>query len=357
MPELRIPGRRRSRLLLAFAAVYLIWGSTYLAIRIVLESLPPFTMAGIRFVLAGIVLYAWMRFRGERAPSARQWRAALVVGGLLLLGGNGGVVWAQQRVPSGLAALLVSTVPLWMALLGWLRGDAPRPSRAVVLGLGLGLAGVVLLVGSRGAHAERAVDPWGAAALTAATLSWTYGSLWSRRAELPSSPFLATAMEMICGGGLLLVAGSLHGEWARIDVASASARSLVALAYLAVFGSLLGFSAYIYLLRETTPARATTYAFVNPVVAMFLGWLVAGEALPPQALGAAAVILTGVVLIVFGGAGGARARAALTTRVASAARFARRGAEPARLSASAPDRQHASSASARLPGRSGGARL
>lgn len=329
MTESHLHPGRRSRLLLAFAAVYTIWGSTYLAIRVVLETLPPFTMAGVRFVLAGLLLYAWMRLRGQPAPSLRQWRSAAVVGGLLLLGGNGGVVWAQQRVPSGVAALLVSTTPLWFAVLGWLRGDAPRPSRAVALGLGLGMAGVALLVGSRGAHSGRTVDPLGAAVLTAATLAWSYGSLWSRRADLPRSPFLATAMEMLCGGALLLVAGLVHGEWARFDVGAASPRSLVALAYLLVFGSLLGFSAYIYLLRATTPARASTYAFVNPVVAMFLGWLVAGEALSSQALGAAAVILSGVVLIVLGGAGGAGARAAVANGVASVARIGRRPAAPA----------------------------
>ena len=324
MTETPLHPARRSRVLLAFAAVYIIWGSTYLAIRVVLETLPPFTMAGVRFVLAGLLLYAWMRLRGQAAPSLRQWRSAAVVGGLLLLGGNGGVVWAQQRVPSGVAALLVSTVPLWFALLGWLRGDARRPTRAVALGLGLGMAGVALLVASRGAHSGRTVDPLGAVALTAATLAWSYGSLWSRRADLPRSPFLATGMEMLCGGALLLVAGLVHGEWARFDLGVASPRSLVALAYLLVFGSLLGFSAYIYLLRATTPARASTYAFVNPVVAMFLGWLVAGEALSGQALGAAVVILSGVVLIVLGGAGGATARAAVANGVASVARLGRR---------------------------------
>jgi drug/metabolite transporter (DMT)-like permease len=298
-------------------------------------------MAGTRFVLAGLLLYAWMRHRGQPAPSLRQWRSAAFVGGLLLLGGNGGVVWAQQRVPSGLAALMVSTVPLWMALLGWMRGDAPRPSRSVALGLGLGMTGVALLVSSRGSHAERSVDPLGAAALTLAALSWTYGSLWSRRADLPRSPFLATAMEMLCGGALLLLAGLVHGEWARLDFAAVAPRSLFSLAYLVVFGSLLGFSAYIYLLRATTPARATTYAFVNPVVAMLLGWLVAGEALSPQAVGAAVVILSGVVLIVLGGAAGAGARAALVSGVASVTRVGRRPADEPRNEASLDDGEQA----------------
>jgi drug/metabolite transporter (DMT)-like permease len=339
MSELHAAPVRRSRLLLAFAAVYVIWGSTYLAIHVVLETLPPFTMAGARFVLAGLLLFAWMRHRGQPAPPLRQWRAAALVGALLLLGGHGGVVWAQQRVPSGLAALLVSTVPLWMVLLGWLQGVSPRPTRWVAIGLALGLGGVALLVTSTGAHAERTVDPAGAAALTFAALSWTYGSLRSRRADLPASPFLATAMEMVCGGVLLLVVGLVHGEWARIDVAGVSPRSLFSLVYLVIFGSLIGFSAYIYLLRATTPARATTYAFVNPVVALFLGWLVAGEVLSPQAVGAAAVILAGVVLIVLGGAAGAGARAALSNGVSSMARMGRRPAEESRGEASLDDRE------------------
>ena len=301
-------GPTRLRIVLAFAAVYVIWGSTYLAIRVAIETLPPHTMAGARFALAGILLYAWARRRGAPRPDAGHWVQATIVGGFLLLGGNGGVVWAEQRVPSGMAALLIATVPLWMVLLEWWRGGA-RPSRGVALGLGLGIAGVGLLVSSRGMASGQRVDPLGATVLILAALSWAFGSLYSRGARLPKSPLLATAMEMLMGGVLLLAAGPLRGEWAHFDAHLVSTPSLVALAYLLCFGSLLGFTAYIWLLHHTTAARAATYAFVNPLVAVILGWALAGEALEARTLLAAGIIVGAVCIIVT-----ARARA---TRPAS----------------------------------------
>lgn len=293
-----IANAARGRVLVAFAAVYVIWGSTYLAIRVAIETLPPLLMAGTRFLLAGSLLYGWMRLRGAERPQRAHWRSAAIVGGFLLLGGNGGVVWAEQRVPSGLTALLVATVPLWMTLLGWWLGHERRPNRRVAAGLFLGLLGVGLLVAARGVGDPTGADPLGAVVLVGASLSWAYGSLWSRRAELPRSPFLATAMEMMAGGALLLVASGLRGEWLRLDPSAVSTRSLVAVSYLVVFGSLVGFTAYVYLLRASTPTRVATYAFVNPAVAVVLGWLVAGEALTHRTAGAAAIILTGVVLLV-----------------------------------------------------------
>lgn len=288
----------RWQLLLAFAAVYLIWGSTYLAIRFAIESLPPLTMAGARFATAGAILYAWARARGVPAPGAAQWGPAAVVGALLLLGGNGGVVTAQQRVPSGIAALLIATVALWMALLEWLRGESKRPTLRVALGLVCGMAGVGLLVGGRGNAATRSVDPVGAGILVLAAFSWALGSLHSRRANLPRSPILATSMQMLTGGALLMLAGLVRGEWAAFDPSAVSQRSVVALVYLLVFGSLIGFTSYMWLLHHTTAARAATYAFVNPLVAVFLGWVIADETLTPRMLVAAGVIIAGVVLIV-----------------------------------------------------------
>ena len=303
-----IANASRGRVILAFAAVYILWGSTYLAIRVAIETLPPLLMAGSRFMLAGTLLYVWMRLRGVASPTRGHWRSAAIVGGFLLLGGNGGVVWSEQRVPSGLAALIVATVPLWMALLGWWLGQAPRPSGRIAAGLFLGLFGVVLLVAARGVGDPTGVDPLGAVVLVGAALSWSYGSLWSRHADLPRSPFLATAMQMMAGGALLFVAGVLRGEFSHFDVGAVSHRSLFAVLYLLVFGSLIGFSAYVYLLRATTPARVSTYAFVNPAVAVFLGWLLAGEALTHRTAGAAVVILSGVILIVV--TGGPRRRPA-----------------------------------------------
>jgi drug/metabolite transporter (DMT)-like permease len=281
----------------AFAAIYLIWGSTYLAIRLAIETFPPFLMASIRFLVAGIILYVWSRLRGASQPARSHWLSAAVVGGLLLLGGNGGVVWAEQHVPSGLTALLIGTVPLWMALLDWLRRDGAKPSNGVIVGLTLGFLGMALLIGPVELAGGDHVDLAGAAVLILASLSWATGSLYSRRAQLPASPLLATAMEMLAGGALLLIASLLVGEWARFDSSALSLRSWLALGYLIVFGALVGFTAYIWLLRVSTPAHVSTYAYVNPVVAIFLGWAFAGEPLTARTLLAAAVIVAAVVII------------------------------------------------------------
>jgi drug/metabolite transporter (DMT)-like permease len=291
------PRPSRLRLVAAFGAVYLLWGSTYIAIRFALETLPPFWMAASRFLLAGTLLYLFARRRGAAAPEPRHWRSALVVGGLLLLGGNGGVVWAEQRVPSGLAALLVATVPLWMVTLDGVGRGWRRPPGQVLVGVGMGLAGVALLVGPARFAGGGGVDPLGAAVLLLASLSWTAGSLYSRRAPLPASPLLGTAMEMLGGGACLVVAGLVAGEWSRLDLAAASPRSLLAVAYLVVFGSLVGFTAYVWLLRVSTPPLVATYAYVNPVVAVFLGWAFANEPVTVRTLVAAGVIVGAVMLI------------------------------------------------------------
>lgn len=288
----------RERLIIAFAAVYLIWGSTYLAIRFAIETLPPLLMAGIRFMIAGAILYSWTRRSEASRPAPHHWRHATVIGGLLLLGGNGGVVWAEQRVPSGLTALLIATVPFWMVLLDWVRRDGVRPTGRVVLGLFLGFAGAGLLVGPGEFAGGGRVDLVGAGVLMLASLSWATGSLYSRRARLPESPLLTTAMEMLAGGVLLMVLGLLTGEGARLNLEGLSLRSLLSLSYLIVFGSLVGFTAYIWLLRHTTPTRASTYAYVNPVVAVILGWAVANEPLTARTLVAAAVIIPAVALII-----------------------------------------------------------
>lgn len=281
------------KIALALGTVYVIWGSTYLAILFAIETLPPFWMAGIRFLTSGALLYGWARWRGAPRPERIHWRSAALIGGLLLLGGNGGVVWSEQRLDSGFAALLVSTVPLWMVLFEWLRKGGTRPTLGVVAGLVLGFAGLVMLVrpGSGGGF-----DPFAIGVLLLACVSWAWGSLRSRHVRLPPSPVLATGMEMLAGGALLMVAGLLTGEAGRLDLAGASLKSGLALGYLVVFGA-LGFTAYIWLLRVTSPALVSTYAYVNPVVAVFLGWALAGEPLTGKTLGAAAVILTGVALI------------------------------------------------------------
>lgn len=309
----------RLKLVLAFASIYIIWGSTYLAIRIAIDTLPPFLMAGVRFVVAGGLLYGWARRRGAPRPIRAHWLAAALVGALMLLGGNGGVVWAEQRVPSGLTAVLIATVPLWIAVLEWVRGGV-RPGGRVAVGLAMGLAGIALLVGPGELAGGKGVDLVGAAVLLFASLSWAVGSLYSRRAGLPSSPLLATAMEMLTGGLLLLLAGLIAGQAAALDLGRISLQSVVALGYLIVFGSLVAFTAYVWLLRVTLPAQAATYAYVNPVVAVFLGWALGGEPLTARTLLAAAVIIGAVVII-----------------TASQPRAARAAAIPAAVPRRAPD--------------------
>jgi drug/metabolite transporter (DMT)-like permease len=278
----------------AMAVVYVIWGSTYLAIRFAIESLPPFGMAATRFLVAGGILYLWARWRGAARPSRIHWRSALVVGGFLLLGGNGGVVWAEQHVDSGLTALLVATEPLWIAILLWMRSKSERPGLRAVGGLLLGFLGLVLLVRPGGGGGA---DLVGAGVLVLASLSWAWGSLYGQRAPVPESPLLTTGMQMLSGGALLLVLSVATGEPAAFDPAAVTARSLLGVAYLVVFGSLVAFNAYVFLLRTASPVLVSTYAYVNPVVAVLLGWAFAGEPLTGWTLAAAAVILTGVALI------------------------------------------------------------
>lgn len=289
----------RARVVIAFAAVYLVWGSTYLAIRYAVETLPPFLMAGLRFLLAGGVLYAFARARGAPRPLRPEWHGAAIVGALLLLGGNGGVVWAEMRIPSGLAALLVATVPLWMVLMEWWGGGA-RPTPPVVTGLLVGFIGLALLIGPADFLGSGRVDLLGAGAVLLGSLSWAAGSIVSRRVRLPASPMLGTGMEMLAGGALLVVFGSLVGEWGSVEPRTFSRESLLAFAYLIVFGSWVGFTAYIWLLRHVEVSKAATYAYVNPVVAVLLGWAIAGEPLSPRTLLATVVIVAGVVFITSG---------------------------------------------------------
>jgi len=288
------PAASAMKVALALAAVYVIWGSTYLAIRFAIETLPPFLMAGVRFLTAGALLYLWARWRGAPRPSLVHWRSALLVGGFLLLGGNGGVVWAEQRVDSGLAALLISTEPLWIVLLVWLLPGGRRPSLPVAGGLLLGFIGVGLLVRP---SAESTIDPLGAAAVVLSALSWAWGSLYGQRAKLPEAPLLSTSIQMIGGGALLLLFSAVTGDMARFEPSEVSLRSALAVVYLMLFGSLVAFTAYSWLMRVASPVLVSTYAYVNPVVAVVLGWAFAGEPLTAGTLGAAAVILAGVALI------------------------------------------------------------
>jgi drug/metabolite transporter (DMT)-like permease len=288
------------RLIAAFAAVYIIWGSTYLAIRFAIATLPPFLMAGVRFLFAGSVLYSVMLRRGVPAPTRIHWRSTIIIGALLLLAGNGGVTWAEQRIPSSLAALLVAIVPLWIVLLNWMRPGGVRPGGLVLLGVMVGFIGIVLLVNPidlLSGSTKTQLDPLGLIAILIASFCWAVGSLYSRRAPLPDAPLMTTGMEMIAGGSLLLIVGTFSGEWKDFHPDQISLSSVLAVIYLVVFGAIIAYSAYTWLLKETTPARASTYAYVNPVVAVFLGWALGGEVLTPRTLVAAAVIIGAVILI------------------------------------------------------------
>src|SRR5467141_1697227 len=292
------PADATTLVLMAFAAVYIVWGSTYLAIRIGIESFPPLILAGLRHTLVGVILYSVLRGKTGIRPTGANWRAALVTGALLLFVGNGGVSWAERTVPSGIAALLVATVSLWLVIVDWLRPGGVRPVPRVEMGLLMGFAGLALLVGPAHLGGSERVDPRGAAVLVVASLAWACGSLFSKHGGMPSSAILGVAMQSLTGGVILLIAGLFAGEFGRLHLGAISMRSWLALGYLIVFGSGIGFSAYIYILQKSTAARVATYAFVNPVVALFLGWLIVGETITLRTVVAAAVILTAVILVI-----------------------------------------------------------
>jgi len=287
----------RTSILAAFAAVYIVWGSTYLAIRYAVQTMPPLLMAGARFSVSGVMLYGWARMRGAPRPTALEWRVAAITGILMLCLGNGSVGWAEQRIPSALAALIVAVVPLWMVLFDWAMPGGERPTLAVVGGVFVGLAGLVVLVGPEHVGTGGPVDVVGALVLVAASMAWAFGSVYNKRGARPESATMSTGLQMLGGSVALVASGLALGEGRQASISHISAASWAGWLYLVTFGSLLGFTAYIYLLKEVSPAKASTYAYVNPVVAMLLGWAIAGESITPRTLVAAAIILGGVALI------------------------------------------------------------
>ena len=287
-----------SRLVLAWAAVYLIWGSTYLGIRFAIESIPPFLMAGSRHLLAGLLLFAWSRVRqGVPSPSRQDWIRAAGLGVLMLVTANGATTWAEQLVPSGLTALIVCTSALWLVLLNWLWLGARRPGARTVAGLIAGFGGVALLVVPGNFAGSEHVDPIGAIVLTGAALSWSVGSIYAIKLARPKHPTLFVSQQMIVAGVTLLAIAALAGDFQHFTWAGVSASSATAYLYLAIFGSLISYSAYFWLIRHTTPDRLATISYVNPLVAVILGWALAGEALSLRIFIAAAVILFAVGLI------------------------------------------------------------
>ena len=286
----------------AMLSIYIVWGSTYLAMRIGVQTIPPFVMAGVRFILAGGILLVSQWLRGERMPPLRQWRSAVIVGLFLLLGGNGLVVWAEQTVPSGIAALLVGMTPLWIVILEMIFFRR-RPSWLVLGGVLIGLVGMVVLIGPSeltGLHGD--INLLGGVAVVIGALSWAGGSLYSRNADLPASAFLFNGMEMLSGGVALLLLATVTGEWSQLNVAAISLNSWLGFLYLVFVGSLVGFSSYTWLLRSGAPTMlVSTYAYINPVVAVVIGNLLVQEPLTPRVVLAALIIVSGVVLITFTG--------------------------------------------------------
>lgn len=293
------PRQSRALIILCFASVYIFWGSTYLAIRFAIETLPPFLMAATRFLIAGTILFTWAALHGERIRDAlSQWPKALLVGGLLLLCGNGGVTWAEKYIATGLAALLGASETLWVVLLnaGLTRR---RPNARVLLGVLIGLCGVALLVsdGFTRLAAGSYMNLAGAGVVLFGAFSWAAGSVYANHRPIKASTSMGAGMQMLGGGLLLMVLALAVGDANRLNLASVSWRSLGAVCYLMVFGSLVGFTAYSWLLRNVSPARAATYAYVNPVVAVLLGWFLAGETLTLRMVIAAVIIVSSVVLI------------------------------------------------------------
>ena len=290
-------GPSSTQLVLGFASIYLIWGSTYLGIRYASETIPPLLMMAIRHSLGGVLVYAWARYRGAPAPSAKQWGYAAIAGTILFLGGHGTLAWAELKVPSGIAALLCATLPLWTVLIAWFDRSERKLGAKVWTGLLLVFAGVAILIGPEALRPHGSFDMLATFTAMFGSFAWAVGTAYSHRAKLPSSTVLSAAMQMITGGSSLYVASALSGEIGQVHLASLTLRSVGALAYLIVFGSIIAFTVFTWLVSVCRPSRVSTYAYVNPVVAVFLGWALAKEPIGVHTIVATAIILAGVALV------------------------------------------------------------
>ena len=279
-------------LLLAFAGIYFVWGSTFLAIRFAVQTLPPLLMMGTRHLVAGILLFAWLRARRTPLPDPRLWRPALFSGAFCFLGCHGLLAWAERTVPSGLAALLSATLPIWMILLARALGQGSELTPKVLGGIALGFAGVAVLVPF---HADGV--PWTSLAIVVCEVFWAIGAIFSRGVKGVVPPVTFAAMQMVCGGVLLWVVGLCFGEVSQLHAASFTTRSVLSLGYLIVFGSLLTFTAYVWLLQVCSPAVVSTHSYINPVVAIFCGWALGGEALTSRTLIGTGIVLASVALV------------------------------------------------------------
>src|SRR6266496_424578 len=312
-----MPAPTKFWIIVAFAALYLIWGSTYLGIRFAIETIPPFLMAGARFLIAGLIMYAIAWSQGIGQATWQNWRTSLVIGACLILGGNGGVTISEKYIDSGLAALIVATVPIYIVVLGWVSGMASRPTPIVWLGLAGGFIGVGILLGPalRFSSSDGRHPAIGMSILLVSSFLWSAGSLYSRTTKHAASPFLTAAQQMLCGGLLLLLAGIVTGEVRRFHPGSVSILSLASFIYLVIIGAVVGYTAYIWLLRHCEPAKVATYAYVNPIVAVLLGAAFAGETITMRVLVAAALIIGSVAIVITAQQLKARAEPAMSAAI------------------------------------------
>lgn len=287
----------KTKIWIALLALYIVWGSTYLAIRFAVDTIPPFLQAGLRFLISGLILVIWRRAAGDEMPSLKQWRSLAIVGTLLLLGGNGLVSFAEQRIASGVAALIIGTVPLWLVLIEAIRPGGVRPSWRALIGLIVGFGGIYLLIGPSELTGKFQFDVLGTLTLITAAFLWSVGSIFSRSAELPKSALMTTGAEMLAGSIPIFIVSILFGEWKSFSFAQVSVQSWLALLYLITFGSMVGFVAYIWLLQNAPVSLVATYAYVNPLVAVLLGSWFAQESLTGRTLVAAGIIIGSVVFI------------------------------------------------------------
>ena len=288
---------RAWKVLLAFSIIYFVWGSTFLAIRVGVREVPPFLLAGMRFVVAGLVLYCWMRARGTPSPRRREWGGATLLAVLIFVCDYGLLFWAERRVPSGIAAVMLATIPVFMALSEIIILKTQQLTMRLAVALVVGIGGVAVLVSHSVSFGDAPIDPVGACALMAAAISWSAASALTRKVPLPAEKAMSSGVQMLSGGVLLVLAAGLLGEFRGFQIQAVSAKAWLALAYLIVAGSIIGFTAYVWLIHHESPTKVGTYAYVNPVVAVFLGWLVLHERVSGFILAGSAVVIASVILV------------------------------------------------------------
>ena len=288
---------RAWKVLLAFSIIYFVWGSTFLAIRVGVREVPPFLLAGMRFLVAGLVLFGWMRARGTPSPTRREWGGATLLALLIFVCDYGLLFWAERRVPSGVAAVMLATIPVFMSLSEIIILKTQRLTIRLAAALVVGISGVAVLVSHSVSFGDAPIDPVGACALIAAAISWSAASALTRKVPLPAEKAMSSGVQMLAGGVLLVLAAGLLGEFRGFQMQAVSAKAWLALAYLIVAGSIVGFTAYVWLIHHESPTKVGTYAYVNPVVAVLVGYFFGGEALGPRTIAGAALVLVSVVVI------------------------------------------------------------